>query len=58
MKLELNQARESRDWLKADKKRLEKEIATKNEWIKTQEEVLLPSTLHTHVAGVIELPYI
>ena len=56
--MELNQARESRDWLKADKKRLEKEIATKNEWIKTQEEVLLPSTLHTHVAGVIELLYI
>jgi hypothetical protein len=39
-KLELNQARETRDWLKADKKRLEKELSTKNEWIKTQEEVL------------------
>ena len=39
--MELNQARESRDWLKAAKKRLEKELSTKNEWIKTQEEVYI-----------------
>ena len=55
--MELNQARESRDWLRADKKRLEKELSTKNEWIKTQEEVytttpsckIPPYNLHFHV---------
>ena len=40
--MELNQTCESRDRLRSDKKRLEKELTTKNEWIKTQEEVLLP----------------
>ena len=37
--MELSQASESRDQLRFDKERLQKELTSKNEWVKTQEVV-------------------
>ena len=39
MKLELGQVRESRDQLKSNREKLQKELASKNQLVKTQEEV-------------------